>query len=82
MDVTPAILSQRSIRKHTTESVSNEDIEALLSAAMRELQAANERPWHFVAVKERKTFDAIPQISPTAPMVKYAPVAIVICADT
>ena len=74
MDVTKAIVSRRSIRKYTTEPVSDEDIEALLNAAMHAPSAVNEQPWHFVVVKDRETLAAIPQISPTAPMVKDAPV--------
>lgn len=81
MDVTKAIVSRRSIRKYTTEPVSDEDIEALLNAAMHTPSAVNRQPWHFVVVKDRETLAAIPQISPTAPMVKDAPVAIAVCAD-
>ncbi|MGZ4903814.1 MAG: nitroreductase family protein [Halobacteriota archaeon] len=82
MDITKAILSRRSIRKYHDEPVSDGDVEALLNAAMHAPSAVNERPWHFVVIKDRKTLDAISQISPTAPMVKYAPLAIVVCADT
>jgi nitroreductase len=81
MNVTEAIVSRRSIRKYTTEPVSDGDIEALLNAAMHAPSAVNEQPWHFVVVKDRETLAAIPQISSTAPMVKDAPVAIVVCAD-
>jgi len=81
MDITKAIASRRSIRKYTPESVSDEDIEALLNAAMHAPSAVNEQPWHFVVVKDQETLAAIPQISPTAPMVKDAPVAIAVCAD-
>ncbi|MDD1720949.1 MAG: nitroreductase family protein [Euryarchaeota archaeon] len=82
MDATEAILSRRSIRKYDKEPVSDGDVEALLNAAMHAPSAVNERPWHFVVIKDRKTLEAISQISPTAPMVKYAPIAIVVCADT
>ncbi len=82
MDVTKAILSRRSIRKYSNDPVSDEDVEALLNAAMHAPSAVNERPWHFVVIRDRKTLDAVSRISPTAPMVKYAPVAIAVCADT
>ena len=81
MDVTKAILSRRSIRKYTEEPVSDDDIEALLSAAMHAPSAVNEQPWHFVTIKDRKILEAISRVSPTAPMVKYACVAIAVCAD-
>ena len=44
MDVTKAIVSRRSIRKYTTEPVSDEDIEALLNAAMHAPSGVNEQP--------------------------------------
>jgi nitroreductase len=81
MDVTKAILSRRSIRKYTEEPVSGDDIEALLTAAMHAPSAVNEQPWHFVIIQDRKTLEAISRLSPTAPMVKYAPLAIAVCAD-
>ena len=81
MDVTKAIQSRRSIRKYTEEPVSGDDIEALLTAAMHAPSAVNEQPWHFVIIQDRKTLEAISRLSPTAPMVKYAPLAIAVCAD-
>jgi Nitroreductase len=81
MDVTKAIQSRRSIRKYTEEPVSGDDIEALLTAAMHAPSAENEQPWHFVIIQDRKTLEAISRLSPTAPMVKYAPLAIAVCAD-
>ena len=82
MDAAKAILSRRSIRKYDTAPVSDEDIKALLNAAMHAPSAVNERPWHFVVIKERTTLEAVSKISPTAPMAKYAPVAIAVCGDT
>jgi nitroreductase len=81
MDITKAILSRRSIRKYTEEPVSGDDIEALLTAAMHAPSAVNEQPWHFVIIQDRKTLEAISRLSPTAPMAKYAPLAIAVCAD-
>jgi nitroreductase len=81
MDVTKAILSRRSIRKYAEGSISDEDIEALLRAAMHAPSAVNEQPWHFVVIKDRKILDAIPRISSTAQMAKYAALAIAVCAD-
>lgn len=82
MDVIEAILSRRSIRKYDNEPVSDEDVEVLLNAAMYAPSAVDERPRHFVVIKDRKTLEEISQVSPTARMVKHAPVAIVVCGDT
>jgi len=54
MGITEAIASRRSIRKYTEELVSDNDIEALLNAAMNAPSAVNEPLWHFVVVKGRK----------------------------
>ena len=81
MDVTKAILSRRSIRKYTDEPVSDDDVQALLTAAMHAPSAVNEQPWHFVVIKDRKTLEEISRLSPTAPMVRYAAIAIAVCAD-
>jgi nitroreductase len=81
MEVTKAILSRRSIRKYADEPVSDEDIDALLRAAMHAPSAVNEQPWHFVIIKNRNILDVVPEISRTAKMVKDAPLAIAVCAD-
>ncbi|MEW6350107.1 MAG: nitroreductase family protein [Thermodesulfobacteriota bacterium] len=75
-----AILSRRSIRRYTTEQVSEETVTALLRAAMSAPTAGNE-PWHFVVVRDRKTLDAIPRFHHHAQMLKQAQVGIVVCGD-
>jgi nitroreductase len=81
MDVTKAILSRRSIRKYTEEPVSDTDIEALLIAAMHAPSAVNEQPWHFVVIKDKNTLREVSRLIRTAPMAKYAAVAIVVCGN-
>lgn len=44
--------------------------------------AGNERPWHFVVIKDREKLDKIPTFHPHTLMLKEAPMAIVVCADT
>ena len=82
MDVTKAILSRRSIRKYTDEPISDDDVKALLTAAMHAPSAVNEQPWHFVIIKDRRILEQVSRLSPTAPMVRYAAIAIAVCADT
>lgn len=81
MDVTKAILSRRSIRKYTDKLVADSDLEALLMAAMHAPSAVNEQPWHFVVIKDRNTLSEVSQLIRTAPMAKYAAVAIAVCGD-
>jgi nitroreductase len=75
------IYARRSIRKYKDEPVSEEHVKSLLRAAMYAPSAGNERPWHFVVVKDRAKLDAITEFHPFTQMLKEAPMAIVVCAD-
>jgi nitroreductase len=81
MDAMEAILSRRSIRSYTNETVSDEVVKELLEAAMSAPSAGNEQPWHFVAITDHKILDEIPKIHPYSGMLKEAPLAILICGD-
>lgn len=82
MDVIDAIEMRRSIRTYTKDPVSGEEITSLLRAAMCAPSAANAQPWHFIVIRDRKILDEIPQVVSTAQMVRNAPLAIAVCADT
>jgi nitroreductase len=75
------ILQRRSIRKYTNQNVSDEDIKDLLHAGMAAPSAGNQRPWHFIVVRNRETLEQLAGVSPYAGCVKEAPVAIVVCGD-
>ena len=81
MEALAAILSRRSIRKHTAQSVDDGIIEKLLRAGCAAPSAHNEQPWHFIIIKNRAILDEIPRIHPYAQMLKQAPVALAVCAD-
>ncbi len=76
------IFNRRSIRKYEEQPVSDEKIHRILRAAMYAPSAGNERPWHFIVIKDRKTLDEIPKHHPHTEMLKEAPMAIVPCCDT
>jgi nitroreductase len=52
MEMMEAILSRRSIRSYTDQSVPKELLEKLLKAAMNAPSAGNEQPWHFIIIDE------------------------------
>ena len=81
MEAMNAILSRRSIRKYTEQSVPDEAVEELLRAAMSAPSAGNQQPWHFVVIRERGILDEIPRYHPYSAMVKEASVAILVCGD-
>ena len=76
-----AILSRRSIRKYTNQSVPEQTIKELLEAAMSAPSAGNQQPWQFVVIKERKILDEIPKFHPFSQMLREAQLAILVCGD-
>jgi nitroreductase len=76
-----AILSRRSIRKYTNKQVPDSVVKEILEAAMSAPSAGNERPWHFIVIKDRKILDEIPKIHPYSQALNTASVAILVCGD-
>ena len=81
MDAMEAILTRRSIRQYTDQSVADEVVTDLLKAAMAAPSAGNQQAWQFVVINEREVLDEIPTIHPYSRMVKQAPLAILVCGD-
>ena len=81
MQTMQSILNRRSVRSYTDQSIADEDLEALVRAAMAAPSAGNEQPWHFVVLTDRELLDAIPEFHPYAKMLKNAPAAIVVVGD-
>jgi len=82
MDILEAILTRRSIRQYQDLPVPEDLIEKLLRAAMSAPSARNGQPWQFVVITDRQILRQVPIINPYATMAEYAPLAILICADT
>ena len=82
MDAIEAILTRRSIRDYTDEPVREADIETILSAAMAAPSAGNQQPWRFVVSTDRERIDAMAETTPYGSILRRAPLAIAVCADT
>lgn len=82
MDAIEAILTRRSIREYSPKPVAEETVRVLIRAAMAAPSARNLQPWVFLVIDDRETLDAIPSFHPNAAMLRNAPLAIVVCADT
>lgn len=80
MDAMQAILTRRSIRRYTSEPVSEQTVNELLKAAMSAPTAADE-PWHFVVIRDRGTMEAVKEFHPHAHMLDQSRVAIAIFCD-
>ncbi len=76
-----AIFSRRSIRAYTDEPVGEEDLHSLLEAGMAAPSASNRKPWHFVAVTDRETLQALAAAHPYGKMLARAGAAIAVCGD-
>ena len=75
------IEKRRSIRKYKTgKSVTREQIDALLGAAMLAPSACNSRPWEFIAITKREVLDDIVKLHPYASMCQTASAAIIVVA--
>ena len=81
MDSMQALFSRRSIRKYTTQPVTEEVLREILESAMSAPSAGNQQPWHFIIINDRKILDEIPSLHPHSQMLKEAPVAILVCGD-
>jgi hypothetical protein len=75
------LYERRSIREYSDEPVSDEQVEAMLKAAMAAPSAQNLLPWHFVVVRKRKMLDKLAEVHKYAHMLEQAPLAIVVCGD-
>ena len=76
------IYSRRSIRKYKDQPIDDKQIEQVLRAGMYAPSAGNERPCHYIVIKNRDTLNQITTFHPFTQMLKEAPAAIVVCADT
>jgi len=81
VDAMEAILTRRSIRKYTSEPVTDDEVKQLLRAAMHAPSAGNQRPWEFIVIRDKETLNEITGIHKYAQMLKQAQVAIVVCGD-
>ncbi|MBG0786508.1 MAG: nitroreductase family protein [Anaerolineaceae bacterium] len=81
MEALETIMTRRSVRDFRSDLVSEADVEKLLKAGMQAPSANNERPWHFVVIDDPEVLHKIPEFHRNAQMLKYAPMAILVCSD-
>ncbi|MGD0037598.1 MAG: nitroreductase family protein [Bacteroidota bacterium] len=78
-DAISVIHKRKSVRNFTGESVTQNEIDILLKAAMAAPSAVNCQPWEFILVTDRKTLDALGDALPFAKMIFKAGAAIIVC---
>ena len=86
MDVMEAIKSRRSVRKYTTDTVSDSDIETVLDAARWAPSWANTQCVRWIVVRDTDTksrlIDTLTPTNPARDAVRTVPVVLVACAKT
>ena len=75
------IFARRSIRAYTGEPIGEQDVRSLLEAGMSAPNASNRQPWHFVAVTEHATLQALADAHPFGKMLADASLGIAVCGD-
>ena len=78
-DTLSVIHNRKSVRNFTGESVTQNEIDILLKAAMAAPSAVNCQPWEFIIVTDRKTLDKLGDVLPYAKMIFKAGAAIIVC---
>lgn len=75
------ILTRVSVRRYTTQPVSDQIISAILHAAMSAPSGVNKQPWEFIVVDDKELLAQLAEALPYAKMAAHAPVAIVVCGN-
>jgi nitroreductase len=81
METIDAILTRRSIRAYTGQTVSPETIDLLLKAAMQAPSAGNQQAWQFVVITDRGRLNSLAEVLPYGKMLPTAPLSLVVCGD-
>lgn len=80
-NVLDLIYSRQRVRDFADEAVSDNQVDAMLRAAMAAPSVQDRRPLHFLLVRERKTLDKLAQVHKYAYMLQKAPLAVIVCGD-
>lgn len=78
MNVLEAIRRKRAVRKYTDQPLPEEVVQQILYAGRRAQSSKNTQPWHFIAVQNRDTLQALSQMGDYATHLPSAALAVVI----
>jgi nitroreductase len=78
MEVAEAIRMKRAIREFSDQELPDEVVLHILNAGRRAQSAKNRQPWHFIAIRERVTLEALSRLGTFAGHVSNAALGIVI----
>ena len=75
------IIDRVSVRRYTDRTLSDDQVSAILHAAMSAPSGVNRQPWEFIVIDDRKLLDQLADALPYAKMAAQAPAAIVVCGN-
>ena len=78
MDIAQAIRLKRAVRSYAARPLPEEAIQAILLAGRRAQSAKNTQPWHFIAIQERTSLEALSRTGTFAGHLAGAPLAVAI----
>jgi nitroreductase len=62
MNVSDAIRTKRAMRRFQDKPLPDEVVRAILNAGRRAQSAKNMQPWHFIAIRDKATLNALSQL--------------------
>ena len=80
METIRAIMTRRSIRRWTSEPVTEQQQKTILEAAMNAPSAADARPWHFVTVDDSEIIKQFTNLGGTE-MLAESTLLVMVCGD-
>lgn len=75
------IFSRKSVRSFTDRSVSRQQLDTLVRAAMAAPTGRDMRPWKFIVIDDKNVLLRLNEQLPYAKMLSEAPAAIAVCGD-
>lgn len=82
MDALETLKTRRSVRKYTSQEISESDMHTLLEAGMSGPSCVNSRDWSFITVRNKETLRKLAECNGMhATMLPDAAAAIVVCGD-
>jgi nitroreductase len=82
MEVQEALLNRRSVRKYKDQSISKDDLNSILKAAMYAPSAMNLQAWQFIIIDQKEILTETVKSIPYAEMLKQSAAAIIVCGDS
>jgi nitroreductase len=75
------IFGRRSIRQYSPGEIEQEQVQAILEAAMAAPSAMTKDPWRFVVIRQQQTLARLAAVLPGGKMLSTAALAILVCGD-